>query len=488
MWRLARAPIIAALGGFVPADLESLEAASSVLTCATSREWGLSFDGEVDLGFAQWRTLLSFRDFRSDRSGDSDFNSLDIVQLPFEDTRDRFFTAEMTLAGVVGRLDWLVGAFAFDQDTRQASASVYGADLEAFLLRVFPAQAGNIRGNFPAGRGAIDRRLTQRSKGVSLFTHNFLEVADGLRLIGGLRWLREEKDGSGRFVSNGPICTRPGVPAGLRLLCQTPDYNAEFSDSAVVGTAGITYAPSPRAMVHFTWSRGYKAGGLNLDPSAGLGPAANLDFEPEEVENFELGARYRSADRKATLSLTLFQSDISNFQQNAFDGQQPIISNAAEVRSRGVEFEAALRPAEGIVLDTALTWNEATYGEATTPATLIGQQIVNAPEWIWQAQATGERPLSDRLVGFVSGNLRLQSDIRTAVNLAPESEQDGYVLLGGRAGLRDPRRRWELSAFAQNLANQYFRQIVFASVLQPGSFNAFLGEPRTYGVELRWRF
>ena len=483
-----RAPIIAALGGFVPTDLTSYQAASSVRSRATSRDWGLTFDGQVDLGFGEWRTLLSWRDFRADRSGDSDFNNLDIVRLASEDTRDRFFTAEMTLSGVAGPLDWLVGTFAFDQQTRQQSASVYGADLEAFLLRVVPAQAGNIRGNFPAGTGAIDRRLSQSSRGISFFTHNILEVTPGLKLIGGLRWLHEDKRGSGRFVSNGPICVRPGVPAGLRLLCQTPNYDASFSDSALVGTAGLAYEFSSRAVVHATWSRGYKAGGLNLDPAAGLGPAAGLDFEPEEVDNIEIGGRVRTVDGRASFALTLFQADIRNFQQNAFDGQQSIISNAAEVRSRGVEFEASLTPARGLRFDTSLAWNEATYGSATLPARQVGQQIVNAPEWTWQAQGLIEQPVTARMLGFVSANVRLQSDIRTAVNLAPESAQDGYVLLGGRIGLRDAARRWELSAFAQNLGNQYYRQIVFASVLQPGSFNAFLGEPQSYGFELRWRF
>jgi len=483
-----RAPIIASLGGYVPTDLNSYDAASSVLTRATSREWGLGFDGQVDLGFAEWRTLVSWRDFRSDRSGDSDFNSLDLVQVQFEHTRDKFFTAEMTLSGKVGRLDWLVGAFAFDQQTRQKSASVYGEDLASFLLRVFPTQARFIQGNYPAGAGAIDRRLSQSSKGLSLFTHNIFEVVPDLKLTLGLRWLTEDKTGSGRFVSNGPVCTIPGVPAGLRLLCPTPPFDASFSDSAVVGTAGLAYELTERSVVHVTWSRGYKAGGLNLDPSAGLGPAANLDFEPEVVDNIEIGARFETVDRKASLALSLYRANIVNFQQNAFDGQQSIISNAAEVRSRGIEFEATLRPTRAISFNTSLSWNETTYGEATTPASLVGQQIVNAPEWIWQSQAFIEQPINDRVHGFVSGNLRLQSDIRTAVNLAPESAQDGYVLLGGRVGMRDARRRWELSAFAQNLGNVYYRQIVFASVLQPGSFNAFLGEPRTYGVEMRWRF
>ncbi|MEQ5788438.1 TonB-dependent receptor [Erythrobacter sp. NFXS35] len=484
----ARAPVIASLGGFVPSDLNSFAAASSILPRARSKEWGLTFDGNVDLGFAEWHTLLSWRDFQASRSGDLDFNSLDIARIAFEDTRDKFFTAEMTLSGQTGPVDWLVGAFAFDQQTRQQSANVYGSDMEAFLVRSFPGQAGNLAGNFPAGTGAVDRRLSQSSRGFSFFTHNIIEVLPSLKLTLGLRWLQEEKDGSGQFLSNGPICDRPGVPAGLRLLCATPDYDATFADEALVGTAGVAYELSSRSVVHVTWSRGYKAGGINLDPSAGLGSAAGLLFEPEQVDNIEIGARYRTVNGKAAFAVNLFQADFTDFQQNAFDGQQSIISNAAEVRSRGIEIEANLKPDRAVSVDTSLTWNPTEYGNATSPANLVGRQIVNAPEWMWQAQARVDQPLFGRVSGFASANIRLQSDINTAVNLAPQAEQDGYFLLGGRVGLRDTAGRWEVSAFTQNLGDVYYRQIVFASVLQPGSFNAFLGEPQTYGIETRWRF
>jgi outer membrane receptor protein involved in Fe transport len=159
------------------------------------------------------------------------------------------------------------------------------------------------------------------------------------------------------------------------------------------------------------------------------------------------------------------------------------------VRSRGVELEATLRPVDWLNFTNTVIYNEATYGEATEPAAVRGRQIVNAPEWTWQSQLFVERPIGS--TGWTTqwaANLRLLSDINTSVGLIPQAEQDGYVLLGGRIGVRSPGGTWDVSAFAQNLTNQYFRTIVFAGVLQPGTFNAYVGEPRSFGIEARMRF
>jgi outer membrane receptor protein involved in Fe transport len=69
-----------------------------------------------------------------------------------------------------------------------------------------------------------------------------------------------------------------------------------------------------------------------------------------------------------------------------------------------------------------------------------------------------------------------------------DAEQVGYTLVGARLGMRAPRGAWEVSAFGQNLTNVYYRTIVFAGTAQPGTFQAYIGEPRTVGVEAKMRF
>lgn len=485
----ARAPAIAAVGGFFPTEFNQYITASNSRYEADTREWGLSAQTDVSFENVEWTTLLSWRDFTSQRSTDSDFSSADLLNTPFEDTKDRLFTAETTLKGTVGALDWLVGGFLFDQQTDQSSAIVFGSDLTRFLQLSFPAAATRLTGLYPVGGGDTQRDFDQSAFGWSVFTHNIITLAPGLKATAGLRYLKEDKTGSGAFAFNSPACGRVGVPIGAQVLCPTPDFESRFEDEQVVGTAGLSYEPAPGALVYASFSRGYKAGGLNLDRTGGLAGDVGATFLPEEVDSYEVGAKARLLNGKARVALTLFTSDISNFQQNAFNGGAFTISNAAEVRSRGVELETTLRPVPWLTFANSVIYNEATYGDATATATVRGRQIVNAPKWTWQSQFMIERPLGDS--GWTTqwtANLRMISDMNTSVALIPEAEEDGYIILGGRIGIRSPDDRFDVSLFAQNLTNTFYRTIVFAGVLQPGTFNGYVGEPRHYGIEARMRF
>jgi len=45
-----------------------------------------------------------------------------------------------------------------------------------------------------------------------------------------------------------------------------------------------------------------------------------------------------------------------------------------------------------------------------------------------------------------------------------------------------------VEAWAQNLLNETYYQVAFDAPFQPGSFDAFLGQPRTYGLTLRFTY
>src|SRR3546814_15560754 len=91
-------------------------------------------------------------------------------------------------------------------------------------------------------------------------------------------------------------------------------------------------------MVYACYSRGYKAGGFNLDrsalkspilPFAAVGGAqalvGNLQFDPETVDSYEIGAKYSTGP--FDLGLTFFRSDFSSFQLNTFNGTVFLVQN-----------------------------------------------------------------------------------------------------------------------------------------------------------------
>ena len=113
-------------------------------------------------------------------------------------------------------------------------------------------------------------------------------------------------------------------------------------------------------------------------------------------------------------------------------------------------------------------------------------------------------PLTNSLEGLVYADFRYQSRINTGSDLFIEKEQEGVFVVNARLGVKQAEGRWSVELWAQNLFDEDYKQIVFSSPLQGSNtsaaqtqmfgtpttqlFNAFLAEPRTYGVTVRGRF
>ena len=80
------------------------------------------------------------------------------------------------------------------------------------------------------------------------------------------------------------------------------------------------------------------------------------------------------------------------------------------------------------------------------------------------------------------------SSYNTGSDLNPAKLQDAYTLLNARLGFGASDDRWMIEALSNNLTNEDYYQVVFDATLQTGTFDAFLGAQRTYGVTLRMSF
>ncbi|MDP3592775.1 MAG: TonB-dependent receptor, partial [Phenylobacterium sp.] len=82
-------------------------------------------------------------------------------------------------------------------------------------------------------------------------------------------------------------------------------------------------------------------------------------------------------------------------------------------------------------------------------------------------------------------NAKYQSSYNTGSNLDPVKNQPGFTLVNARVGIGPDDKSWQVEAWAQNIFDEYYTQVGFDAVAQTGSYNAFLGMPRTYGMTLR---
>ena len=274
---------------------------------------------------------------------------------------------------------------------------------------------------------------------------------------------------------------------GLAFLCPVPDFDIKRSEHKVTGTANISYRWNDAMMSYVSYSRGYKAGGINLDRSAGL---TQFEFKPETVDSVEGGVKSTFADGRVKFNLTAFYSDFKNFQLNTFTGNGFVISNEAGVKSKGVELETSVHPLHGLLLSGAISFNHAQFSKSTAKPNLAGKQLTNAPKWTLNGTIAYRRPIlpGSQITGFSRLSVRYITKVNTGSDLAPQKVQKGYALVNIRVGIRTAENGWELAGWANNLFDTNYSQIIFATPIQPGSFSTFIGMPRTYGVSLTARF
>ena len=110
-----------------------------------------------------------------------------------------------------------------------------------------------------------------------------------------------------------------------------------------------------------------------------------------------------------------------------------------------------------------------------------------APEWYASGAITYEGTLENGLGWLAHLDGRWMSEQNTGSDLDPEKMQDGYALFNARVGIGAVDDSWNLELWSQNITDEDYIQVGFDGPFQAGSFNAFLGRPRTYGVTLRVR-
>jgi outer membrane receptor protein involved in Fe transport len=507
-------------------------------------EYGVSAELTWDTGIGELTSITAWRNWEASRSQDPDFTSADIVFRP-PGSRNDFETLsqEFRLAGQAGRLDWLVGAFYVSEDLVLNEPIRAGSGYEAYFNALLAPQglslsfltglpAGSV---FTAGQGAVSDRFDQKSDSYAIFTHNIWSFTDRLDGIFGLRYTTEEKDLSARLLADNPACiaaaTRLGngtipvqtAPAVIRVPCLPlinplvdGNYAGSRTDREWTGTLGLSYDLTETWLAYASYSRGYKAGGFNLDraglsnplvpPPFGGTPAVNdLEFDPETVDSFEIGAKGSLWDDRLQLAVTTFYSEFQDFQLNLFTGLNFIVLNLEEVTSKGVELEFQAAVTEGLTLSGGVAYTDASYDDGNadpidpttlTPVPLAGRRLTNAPYWTATAVASYERPISERLAGFINVNYRFTGDMNTGSDLDAEKRQASFALWDLRVGIGDADDRWRFEVWAQNLFDQTYRQVAIDAPLQgsgtgPGStqtFAAFLGDPRLWGATVRVKF
>jgi iron complex outermembrane receptor protein len=253
-------------------------------------------------------------------------------------------------------------------------------------------------------------------------------------------------------------------------------------------------------MTYAQFSTGYKGGGVNPRP---FNPAQAQPFGPETVGAYEIGIKTDLFDRTVRFNVSAFHNDYSDIQLTLlscpqFGGPGPcaLPANAGNADIDGIEFELAIRPAEGLLIDASLSYVDFDYTfvnpAAGTPGG-PGVQLNHVPpylaEWQWAIGIQYEIPLGDN-VGSLTPRLDLShrsSVFSNAVN-APTNFIGGYELANGRLTYRSPDEDWDVSLEVTNLFDTYYLQSSFDLSGVSGFTSAVPARPREWALTVTRRF
>ncbi len=537
------------------------------------KDWGLSGEINYNFGNTTLTSITAYRDWSLVRGQDADFNNLDILHRSSDGSANqsfKTFTQELRLQGEAfgDHLNWLIGGYFANEKLGLQDNLTYGADYEryanclliagAFPAALAPSPTGcinaallpvplNVLRANPArpGFGSVAAALgqpafvfsgvglrdtyAQTSRNFAVFTHNQIKFTDRLSLTLGARYTSEKKTLDATFTDNNTLCRAIGSTplAGFATLpCVIPSVpggsftqnDAKKSESRVTGTAVLSYKPFDDLLLYASFSRGYKAGGFNLDRSGltrqvisptvvgGVTAAADtnaLKFAPEIVNAFEFG--YKLNKPGFDLNIAAFYQRFDGFQLNTFNGLNFIVVNInackaslggadrdassatgactgglkSGVTSKGLEMEAFIRPGRNVGVNLGLTYNNTEYandlvgtGGSALPAALFqlpGSRLSNSSQYVATGSFSWTPPIgSNGMSALVYTDFRYQSDINTGSDLDFEKRQDGVAVVNARLGLRGADQKWGIELFAQNIFNTDYQQVSFDAPLQGG--------------------
>jgi outer membrane receptor protein involved in Fe transport len=466
-------------------------------------------------------SITAWRDWKNYQANDIDFSSADIWHRPDDgQTYSKFetFSQEVRLAGRSGPFDWMLGGYYSDEQLNTSAFTPFGTAYETYfglLLsggtnpNTVSALTGRPTGtNYIPGQGALDR-FDHSNKGVAVFTNNTWHITDAFELTFGLRYSDDTKKVFAQYRNTAPgnacaaAIARP-IPAAARAALCAPGADPAFnnvdtrqkrSEDRLGGTVKASYRFSPALMTYVSYANSHKSGGFNLD-RARLAPGViNTDtsFAAETVESYEAGFKSNLFDNRLILNAAAFDQTFKDFQLNTFTGISFVVASIPKVTSKGVDVDLVWRtPVPGLTATGGVTYAVTQFGNFV-PGAGVGPRLPTsrlsyAPLWSTSWSAAYENDIGSglRLRASLSG--RYTSAYNTGSNLDPLKNQKELTLWNGRIGVGSEDERWTVELFAQNLTNEDYFQVVVDQPLQTGTYAAFLGAPRTWGVTLRSKF
>lgn len=476
---------------------------------------GASVTVDTKIGPGTLTSTTAWRFWKWNPSNDRDFTGLQSLAKSNNYSKHANWSQEIRYAGdFASNLSGIIGLYFIDQEVQ---TDPEGIEESGSATWRFSQSTTSDKWKTPGlfeGFG-IKNKFSIKSISAAAFANVDWEILKGLHILPGLRFNYDKKDVVyDRTTYGGLQTTDPDLLALKALVYTNQSYVADADENNLTYQITVAYRPNRKINAFATYSTSFKPVGVNVSglPTVNNKPATDLAvIRPEDVKHYEIGVKTNLID-DLTLNVTFHNSDIKDYQTNVQSPEIGVnrgyLANAEKVRVRGFEVDANYRASKNFSFFGALAYTDGKYEKFTnaplpleeTGLTQNGQQLAfkdisggKLPGISdWAASLGGEFSTPASFIGnasrfFLSLEGFYRSDFSSSASPSAYLNVDAYTLVNARTGFRATNG---LSAFiwSRNLFNKDYHEQLLVAGGNAGQYASVLGDPRTYGVTLRYAF
>ena len=458
----ARAPVPGLVEGTTSgcANANTIALGQNTSTMPTYSDHDIyGFSGTVDWQISdnlQIKSITAYRNVDSEFAHDGDSTPFYLSWVRDEIYKQEQFTQEIQLQGMAAndRLQWIIGGFYFTEDGNNYNPVDFaGVDIESGAKFDHESIAGFAQGTF--------------------------DVTDKLHVTAGIRYTDDTKDfivtSDGRYSTPGPhfpmgdsdvVNIQTAVPVfaptgfTVKLIA---DGTTTLKADDWTPMANISYDVNDNLMTYFTYSEGFKSGGVQQRNAGVFGTAAPT-YDPEFVESFEIGFKYNQGN--FVMNVAAFYADYTDIQLETLapEGIAPQLDNAGEGEIKGFEIESRWAPLDTLFIELAIGHLDAVITESdpsvfNSGGPAKGDRLPQVPRWSLASSIIKEFGLGD--MGTLTA--RVDYNYRTKVFFAPDNDpgsvMQSHGLMNASLGWDSANDKYSLIFHANNIFDK--RRIIY---------------------------
>ena len=443
---------------------------------------------DYSLGRINLVSLTSFASNNKFHPEDTDASPNRLLEVNFG-VKSTTVTQEFRASRTESRYSWVLGAYYLHELLKQDQKLSLFLDMDTVFG--LPGVGDGVAFN----AFALNRQTTDSG---AVFGQGEYKITDRLKLIAGGRYTAERKS----FQAQSADQFQQGGQDNFGPLTPIVASDQSKSGSAFSWRLGANYDVAKDVMAYASVATGFKSGGFN-GGFLSLVPAEALrqlqPVEPEKVKTYEVGLKSSFFDRRVILNLAAFYNDYRNMQ--VFVLVPPVVAgglsvnvldNAKKAETKGIDAEITAIPFHDLTLSAQIGLLSATLTDFVaerdpSAPNYSGNRLPSAPRTSASISAVWRHDVGPGTLE-IQANANYKSFVYFDVSNDPYVTQDPYWIENLRLGYSVDAGRWEVAGYVHNLSNKHYFVDSFDFTSPFGLVEGIMGAPRSYGVEVNYRF